>query len=617
VTIGIALAATVVWLLWRRPRVVAVAPAPVTATPVSEGTALFGVGVVAVVFAQWSARLLYVVQGGVPNRDTLWHHMPLAARFVQQGWITRLHFTHDEPFMTYYALDAELFHGIGMLAFGRDSATPLLNMAFLVLALLAGWCIGRPRGVAPFTMVAVATVLAVPTLAATQAGDASSDIVALAFFLAALGLLAHAGSPFGPGAAQTGVFGLAGVAAGTAAGSKLSLLLPVAVLTIAVLVCARGAGWRRRALIWMTALAATGGFWYVRNLVLVGNPLPWVDVGVGGLRLPSVELHVTGDTNFSVAHYATDVDVWNDYFRPWLSLSFGRGWALLLVLAFAGMALAVRRGRGRWDHALGLVGLGAAIAYALTPLTAGGPEGMPNLFPFELRFLTPALCVGLVLVALHTAPVQRSGRAVVGGAFAALFVLAVSSPWPFGWHGDFGPVAVSAGAVVFVVGAAALWIRARAGSGIPPAITGGVLGVAALVALVANGALQDRYLERRYRSAEFEAGPAYRWGRDVRDAHIAVAGLYDQYPFYGTDLSNHVQYVGRQYSGGNFTVYTTCDSWRRALRDGDYDYAAVYSSVREAAWTATDPAARPVVQSGSVHVFALDRSVPLTRCSAR
>ena len=40
---------------------------------------------------------------------------------------------------------------------------------------------------------------------------------------------------------------------------------------------------------------------------------------------------------------------------------------------------------------------------------------------------------------------------------------------------------------------------------------------------------------------------ALRWARDVRDARIAVAGIrgvFTQYPFYGTDLSNQVQWLG-------------------------------------------------------------------------
>ena len=78
---------------------------------------------------------------------------------------------------------------------------------------------------------------------------------------------------------------IAGLAMGLAAGVKLSFLTPAAVLTVGVIVIA-GRGQRlRTAVAWIVPMVATGGFWYVRNLVAVGNPIPYIH-HLGPISLP-------------------------------------------------------------------------------------------------------------------------------------------------------------------------------------------------------------------------------------------------------------------------------------------------------------------------------------------
>ena len=51
----------------------------------------------------------------------------------------------------------------------------------------------------------------------------------------------------------------------------------------------------------------------------------------------------------------------------------------------------------------GLVGLAAALAWLVAPTSASGPDGMPRGFESGLRYLAPALVLGLAL--LPAAPV--------------------------------------------------------------------------------------------------------------------------------------------------------------------------------------------------------------------
>ena len=212
------------------------------------------------------------------EQDTLWYHMPFAARFAQESSVVHLHGVGD-PSPSFLPATSELFHAAGILLFGTDFLLPLLSLAWVSLALLGAWCIGRPAGLAPATLTAAGLAASVPIILATQAGSAKNDVVGLAFLLAAVALYV---TDRHDRAAVT----IAGLAAGLAVGTRLNALGPVLALTVAVVALS----WRRRDLVlgWALALVATGGFWYGRNLAHAGNPLPWFGFDLGPLSLPSI-----------------------------------------------------------------------------------------------------------------------------------------------------------------------------------------------------------------------------------------------------------------------------------------------------------------------------------------
>ncbi|HMC53479.1 MAG TPA: hypothetical protein VKI64_12020 [Acidimicrobiales bacterium] len=551
----------------------------------------------AVLAAQWGDRTAVALSHGMANMDTLWYHMPFAARFVQTGWLTRLHVTHQEPLTSFYPANSELLHAVTILAFRRDIVSPLLNLGWLVVALLAGWCVGRARGAGALALVGVAAVASVPILASTQPGDASNDTMGLACFLAAVAICVV-------GDGRPAELAVAGLAAGLALGTKLSLVAPVAALTVGVWTVA-GRGTRRLALAtWAPAVAATGGFWYLRNLVRAGSPVPTLRLGVGTLALPRVELAVTGRINFSVAHYLTNTRVWREALLPALRISLGDAWPLLLGLAALGALASLLTGPRAIDRVLALVAIASAAAYVVTPQTAAGPPGHPGLFAFNLRFLAPALALGLVLLARARA-LQRPGAR--WGLLAALAVVLLGAEMRsrYAWPHEYRPVAAIV-AVVTVAGALVVpGLRRRTPS--PRLLAATAAGVALAVA-GAGWPVQRHYLADRYvRSKEWVAG-AYEWARAVRGSRIAIAGFVQQYPLYGPDLSNWVQYVGHPLPGGGFRSAATCQDWRDGLRRGRYRYVVLASdgAPSEARWTAADPAAVEILRAGPAVVYRLD-----------
>ncbi|MBN9624260.1 MAG: hypothetical protein J0H06_15155, partial [Actinobacteria bacterium] len=197
-----------------------------------------------------------------------WYHGPFAAGFFQSGNTIDLHFIAPQFLAWFYPANSEVVHAIGMLAFSRDLMSPLLNLGWLVGCLLASWCIGRPFGVAPWSLALGAIALSVPALA-DQAGEARNDIVGIFFLLSAVALALNAATSTkdeGRGRGlSTGALLCAGLTAGLAAGTKLNFLLPAAVLVVGLVVPApRGRRWFTLLCAGGMALAG-GGYWYLRN----------------------------------------------------------------------------------------------------------------------------------------------------------------------------------------------------------------------------------------------------------------------------------------------------------------------------------------------------------------
>ncbi|MGB7684205.1 MAG: hypothetical protein WBL45_00310, partial [Solirubrobacterales bacterium] len=339
---------------------------------------------------------------GMTGFDSTWYHGPFAAGFFQTGNTMDLHFIAPQFLAWFYPANGEIFHGVGMLAFGRDVLSPLLNLGWFVGCLVACWCIGRPYRVAPWSLALGAIALSVPAFA-DQAGEARNDIVGVFFLLAAVALALNSwlGRGEGERAQSVGALVVVGLAAGLAAGTKLNFLLPAAVLVLGLaLISPRGLRARAFGVSALAALAG-GGYWYLRNLAHTGNPLPWVD-DLGPITLPAPDQALGGREAHSVLSYLTDGAVWSDWFLPGLHDGLWLFWPVLLPAALAGLVLATASIRSeRRDPFLalaGTVGLATVLAWLVAPTSASGPEGMPRGFESGFRYLAPALVLGLALL---------------------------------------------------------------------------------------------------------------------------------------------------------------------------------------------------------------------------
>jgi hypothetical protein len=300
-------------------------PAPPLPDRVAMGIAAV---ITASVVGCWTARVAGVLESGMGRSDSLSYHGPMAARFVQEHSVVHPFFATNEQVYVFFPGNSELLHAIGILITGRDLLSPLLNLGWLVLALTAAWALGRPFGRGPATLAGAAVALATPVFVSLQPGEAFVDVVIVALFLAAAALLVNGGREPAPVL-------LAGLAGGLAAGTKVTAILPVAALTFVAIALVRSGQRVRTGTLWVAAVLAVGGLWYVRNFVAFGSPLPAVRIGLGPLALPSVE----APPHYSVAYYATDWDIWDRWFLPGLNSALGPAWWAVVGLAALGAAL--------------------------------------------------------------------------------------------------------------------------------------------------------------------------------------------------------------------------------------------------------------------------------------
>ena len=552
------------------------------------------VGAVALlpVVASWTARVVRALDEGIHGPDTIWYHLPAAARFLQTGRITPVQFFDDGPVTAYYPMTSSLLHAQGMVLFGSDVLSAIANLGALVLGLLAAWRIGARFGAAVPSAVAVSLLLGAPVLVETQAGTALNDVAGIALLLVAVAIATR-----GPSTDRTlGQDVVTGLALGLAIGMKLTFLVPAGLLALGLVLTAGRGRWLRSVVVF-GATAATGLYWYGRNLIVTGNPVPVLDAGLGPIHLDAV----TGspDTR-SFSHYLFDGDAWRGYFVPGFEDALGPLWFAVVALALIGLVGSIVAPAERSLRTVGLVGVASLVAFAFTPQYLDLAPGQPFFFPTNLRYAAPALALGLVLSAI----VLRRWMAVVLPLLVTGTLVAQADPvsWPVlrsrsSFFTDQIDRASSLAGVLLVLAVAglvvavAMW-RARRPSTAPS--IGVLLLAGSALVLLGVAIAHPRYEERRYRD-DGGLGALFTWSQTEGERRIGAIGTYaqSQYPLTGPDLANHVRYLVVETDDGGARPPRTCEELVDVIVEARLDHVVALGE-GFVEWLAPQPDARPV-----------------------
>jgi hypothetical protein len=592
----------------------------VPAPKVGTVALVIALAVASFTMAEWTFPSQLSLDQGMFGGDTTWYHMPFAATIAQEHSTTHLHFTDPLRLAAwFYPQSSELVHGAAIVIFKSDWLSPLINLIWLAIALLAAWCVGRPYKVGPATLVAAAIILDSGVMIETQPGEGRNDIMGLAFLIAFAAFLINGHQRRAPreGAVQDepeanaplldkGPLVLAGIAAGLAASVKITFLIPVVAIGLAVIVFS-GRG-RRLTTAWVLGLSTfvIGGYWYVRAAFNSGgNPLPVS--GFGPLHLPQPnQMPLDPRPRFSVSHYLTEPTIYRRWFFPELENALGPLWPLILIIAVAAVIFIAVRSRNKILRVLAVGALATAVVYVFTPLTAAGQEGAPTGFFTNTRYLVPGLVLAMALL-----PIARPLRAPDKRAWQTLLFLAavyaitvLTTPR---WYPTYllGTIFITL-ALVWTPSALSL---GRVRGKVSRPVIGVAIGLVVLLAVALGRAQQVQYADQHYTKTTLflgEGGPqkAYAFAQKLHDARIGIAGsseiIFGQYGFYGNDASNRVKFVGVPGPDGTYRLATSCRAFRREINAGDYEYLIISQATQDVegseywypiyAWVKNDPA---------------------------
>jgi hypothetical protein len=570
-----------VWFLVRATAVTPLSPAPEpmvgdgTVSKVLAGVALAIVGAAALVFLRANATV------AVAQVDALNFHLPDVARWIQTETFWRVDEFNPGWAFGNYPQNGNVVMLSAVLPWSNDALVRFVNVPFFLLTGVGIYGVAcelrAPRAAAALFG---AVALAMPVVLWPALRDGLADPVMLATFATgALFLLRHWRT------SATSDLVLAGLGLGVAFGTKwygISTVVAVlAVWTVGSLIARRP--WKKVAvqLAALSALvAATGGFWLIRNLVESANPLFPVKVAIGGFTLFDAPFDtVRARGGFTIAHYATHFDVIRDFIVPAWERTYGLAGALLAAgVLGAVIAALVQRKRQSVDGrviAIAVAFVVLFVVYVITPFSALGPENRPLQVDANARYFLPALLLAGALCAWLAG---RLGRARIVLEIVAVAAAVDGVRRAF----DISKAQWLVVAVLLFAGLVALlrvWPRVR---GWRPGSRRAAFALAAVVLLllpvvaVAGRLQQDRFNAHRYRGTD----PVLDWLQRSGGHRVGLsgswsnAGLSPVLPAFGPRFGNHVQYVGPSQQT-MLKRYTHAAPFVAALHAGHYDVLVI------------------------------------------
>jgi hypothetical protein len=496
--LGLAAAAIAVAVLARRqPRLQPELREPFSAADVGLCAAL----IAAVALRSWAGlhktTFLY---------DTLSYHLHVPVTWMHDRRISIVPAVFGDPSPAYAPANLELVFLFVMAPLRSDALAGIGQIPFAVLAATAIVATVREAGGRRAAALGAALAfLLIPEIWG-QVPTAMTDLGLAAGLLSSLPFALRLWRARLPSRADLLVFAAAiGLGVGSKyAGAALSLPF-VAIGAMALVHRGRRVDSRDGVLAIAVALA-TGGFWYVRNAVLTGNP--FYPVAVPGLPLPAL-------------YGGAEMRAW-EYHVPVADLGALGSMLIAAGIGFAGAsALALAR---QWRR-------------VEAPLLVAVLATFWLVIPYqESRFLFTAFGIAAIAVARAAdRPPALIGWCGLGIAIVGSLLEAPTRE---------RLLLVPAGAVAALASGA----RGRLSIRRPSARVARVTAFAGVIAaLIALGAASARYAQRdpAYTVAGDDGlAAAWAWVRaNVRDARVAYTGTNVAFPLAGARLGNRVAYV--------------------------------------------------------------------------
>ncbi|MBU0705406.1 MAG: hypothetical protein KKC18_16270 [Chloroflexi bacterium] len=558
--------------------------------------------------------------------STLWdafaYHLPMAVDWMQNQRLQPSYIPWADVSNSYFPGNGELLYLWALAPFHNDLLVRVVSVCMWLVLAIALFRVCRKVGASGQASL-VATILFLFTpIVLSQATQLTLDMTSAAIFLLALGYLLEFEQ-----SRRLEPMTLFSVASGLFWGIKYSgpayLLLLLGGLFFVFV-------WRRRKFpVWVIlgyctvfAVGTTifGGYWYIRNLILAGNPVYPLQISLmGQVILPGA---------FSSSHYQSrrlldhlgDIPVL-DWIRATLR---GVGFPYLSLLTMSVFLLIERLYRYRdrvtkrsWLAVpillLGFI-VGSLALYLNTPYSImrfGDAPITINSLAEGMRLGMVALALCVILVALGL-----SHRPKLLGVLWLILPVPLAQSLLFGHdlsvHSFFSGKLMSiqhsivAGAIVAVgVLVYYAWTTHKPLFNLPRYLLQHyALILVMVVTLVVGGGLYrvEQHRERfRYgiyrRYGDFAGG--WEWvAQNVHDARVAFAGFHLSYPLYGVNFQNEARYINivgglddryHDYEPFSYRKNGSYDVWLHNLEEWGSQYLVLSGMTEEEEWATEHP----------------------------
>ena len=329
--------------------------------------------------------------------DTLNYHLPNVAFWLQQASLRHLPFSQPTYFTNAYPSNGELTALWLILPTHSNVIAFVMPTLYGILCVLSLTLLAKQLGAQPWAGLATAlAVVATPLVTSTQIDGLLTDLAGVSGLVVGMTCALEMRASAQPW--RWALMG--GLCVGLSIGAKDTALLPgLAVILVLLVLSGRTHRFQTLALSIGGVFLLTG-FWYIRNWVLIGNPIFPESLSL---------LHKTvfaGPKGGPLVPYDTSMvsQLLHGRMRPisiWThSLYHLLGPALIIVaLGAVGGIVASFRSRSPGIIAVTSIAWISGIAYLATPYTGGDPSGHGILIYENIRYALPAVCFTAAITA--------------------------------------------------------------------------------------------------------------------------------------------------------------------------------------------------------------------------
>jgi len=259
--------------------------------------------------------------------DALLYHLPFAARWYQTGKILPVPLVFSDVAMSYYPINGNVVFLAHFLFLKSDFLLRFSQLPFALIAGLAFFLLLQQVGISPGKSFAGACLLLLFRPILRQSIIAFVDLMVVAFFLSAVYYFSQ------PGRKN---FLLGSLATGLLVGTKTTgclLLLPLALLLSVRFPRRNGSPGLPAILTGFFIFFYFGGYSYLNNFLLTGNPFYPARISCGAFHWPGFYLFP------AVSLSEKGRILWNTFRRPFSSVDASRTCTLVLGLLWLATVL--------------------------------------------------------------------------------------------------------------------------------------------------------------------------------------------------------------------------------------------------------------------------------------